>query len=278
MKHKDGFNSPLIPQKPKEFEKLLTQNISYPNIELISFPKPIDSSDLNIKHWNKIVKIIKNNYAQYDGFVILHGTDTLAYTSSLLSLVLKNLNKPIVLTGSQLPLIYENSDATTNLNNSIDFILDNDYRGVYVCFGGKNIYNGYNVYKNDINSFDGFASLQKVKFKKIKRQFNSKQLKIFKINDTKILYIHLYPNISLESWDMDKFDTIVISSYGNANMPIKLAKRLSKIDKPIILISQCKYGMIELGNYQSSKLISQKENLKVISNITTEYAIAKAYI
>ncbi|MEM9897149.1 MAG: asparaginase domain-containing protein, partial [Bacteroidota bacterium] len=84
-------------------------------ITVISFPSPIDSSNINVQDWKDLSYIIEENYAQYDGFVILHGTDTMAYTSSVLSFMLQKINKPVILTGAQMPIGSIRSDARENL-------------------------------------------------------------------------------------------------------------------------------------------------------------------
>ena len=112
-------------------------------IKSYQFDPPIDSSDMQPALWAKLVNIIDYNYQQYDGFVILHGTDTMAYTASALSFMLENLGKPVVLTGSQLPIGVLRTDGKENMINAIEFAAACDEQSrplvpeVCVCFGQK---------------------------------------------------------------------------------------------------------------------------------------------
>ena len=96
-------------------------------LEIIGFNPPIDSAEMNPKIWIKIVEIIESNYTKFDGFVILHGTDTMAYTASAVSFMLQNLNKPVVFTGSQLPIGVHRTDAKENLITSIEIAGSRSY-------------------------------------------------------------------------------------------------------------------------------------------------------
>jgi len=116
---------------PLPFEKLITYVPELEKIncklEHVAFKNPVDSSDASPEFWNDIAKVIENNYTDFDGFVILHGTDTMAYTASALSFMLENLEKPVVLTGSQLPMGTLRTDGRENLISAIEVVYFLEY-------------------------------------------------------------------------------------------------------------------------------------------------------
>ena len=119
--------------KPFNFDHLIEnvpkiKMLDY-EIDHIQFPKPIDSSDMNVQHWHAIVRSIADNYDSYDGFVVLHGTDTMAYTASALSFMLGNLHKPVIITGSQLPIGEVRTDGEENLITALQIAADRDRYG-----------------------------------------------------------------------------------------------------------------------------------------------------
>ena len=107
------------------------------NIDAITFESPIDSSDMEPHYWVKIAKMIDENYDRYNGFVVLHGTDTMAYTAAALSYMIQNSSKPIVITGSQKPINMDITDAKTNLLDSFIYAADEKSQGVVIVFDGK---------------------------------------------------------------------------------------------------------------------------------------------
>ena len=133
------------------------------NISACQFKHPLDSSDIMPEHWKQMGKIIADNYKKFDGFVILHGTDTMAYTASALSFMLQNLNKPVVLTGSQLPIGVLRTDGKENIINAVEFAAARDNNGcpivreVAVCFG-QYLYRGNRTTKCSADNFNAFVS------------------------------------------------------------------------------------------------------------------------
>jgi len=118
----------------------------------------IDSTDLGPEHWLMMAKAVQENYALYDGFIICHGTDTLAYSAAALSYLIQNADKPIILTGAQQPISNEITDAKKNLRDSVICALDPGSRGVMVVFGGH-VIAGTRAKKNKTISYDAFASV-----------------------------------------------------------------------------------------------------------------------
>ncbi|MGB3151227.1 MAG: asparaginase, partial [Maribacter sp.] len=132
-------------------------------IDTLSFEKPIDSSDMNPDHWTSIAEIIASNYEEYDGFVVLHGSDTMSYTASALSFLLENLSKAVILTGSQLPIGDLRTDAKENLITSIQIAaLQKKGKAVVQEVGlyfEYKLYRGNRTTKINAENFQAFASL-----------------------------------------------------------------------------------------------------------------------
>ena len=127
------------------------------DVQHISLENPIDSSNMNIKYWRELSSCIYNNYDRYDGFVILHGSDTMAYTASIISFMFENVNKAIILTGSQLPIGIKRSDAKENLITSIEIASSGIINEVCVYFEYQ-LFRGNRVVKVNADNFDAFKS------------------------------------------------------------------------------------------------------------------------
>ena len=152
--------------RPFDFKSIENQvpELSKIDVEIdsVSFETPIDSSDMNITHWVKMVSIIETNYNQYDGFVVLHGSDTMSYTASALSFMLKGLSKPVVLTGSQLPIGTIRTDGKENLITSIEIAAARDNNKPIVpevcIYFEYNLYRGNRTSKINSEDFEAFSS------------------------------------------------------------------------------------------------------------------------
>ena len=256
----------------------------------ITISKPIDSSNMNIDQWIELANCINKNYNQYDGFVILHGSDTMAYTASMLSFMLENISKPVILTGSQLPIGIKRTDAKENLITSIEIAASNIIKEVCVYFEYK-LYRGNRVVKINADNFDAFQSpnypiLAQAGVKiKYKNQYLSPQSSAtFNVhtkisNDVAIL--KLFPSIKKEVVIaiLNSATGIILETFGSGNATtenwfiVELEKAIKK-EKIIINISQCLFGSVNQGHYQTSKYL---EKIGVISgrDMTTEAALTK---
>lgn len=268
------------------------------NIETVSFDKPIDSSNMNPEYWVQLVEIIEENYNDYDGFVVLHGSDTMSYTASALSFMLENLAKPVILTGSQLPIGDLRTDAKENLITSIQMASLQTrnrpvIREVSLYFEYK-LYRGNRTTKINAEHFEAFESLNyphlaesgvhiKVNHEALIRPNTRKKLVVHKSLDTNIALIKLFPGISktiLESiLTTPNLKGVVIETYGAGNAStedwfVQLLKEAIKNKVHIINVTQCSGGGVNMGQYETS---SQLKNIGVISgkDITTEAAITK---
>ncbi len=268
------------------------------NIDTISFEEPIDSSNMSPKYWIQIAEIIETRYKDFDGFVVLHGSDTMSYTASALSFMLENLAKPVIFTGSQLPIGDLRTDAKENLITSIQVasLQSKDsplIKEVCLYFEYK-LYRANRTTKINAEHFEAFASLNypdlaesgvhlKVNEEHLFKPDLNKVLKIHKKLDHNIALIKLFPGIK-ESLLQSIFNTpdlkaIIIETYGSGNCTTEkwflnmLKKHILK-GIYIINITQCSGGSVMMGHYETS---NELKNIGVISgkDITTEAAISK---
>ncbi|MCU0370622.1 MAG: type I asparaginase [Bacteroidales bacterium] len=266
-------------------------------IEFHSFDPLLDSSNMDPRHWVELVTVIGDNYEKYDGFVVLHGSDTMAYTASALSFMLENLNKPVILTGSQLPLGMVRSDGRENLVTAIEIAAAREddtpvVPEVAIYFENK-LLRGNRTFKYNAEHFEAFRSgnyppLAEVGIH-IKFNHNAllrpnfKTLKAHTQLDNNICILKLFPGISPSSVEAQLgiigLKAVILETYGSGNAMtdawfLKLIRQA--IEKGIIVlnVTQCKAGSVEIGKYQTSQELGM---MGVISgyDITTESAIAK---
>ncbi|MGS2727478.1 asparaginase [Psychroserpens sp. BH13MA-6] len=268
------------------------------HIETISFEEPIDSSNMNPTYWVRMAEMIEDNYEQFDGFVVLHGSDTMSYSASATSFMFENLAKPIIFTGSQLPIGDLRTDAKENLITSIQMASLQKrgkpvIREVGLYFEYK-LYRGNRTTKINAEHFEAFESLNyphlaesgvhlKVSYEDLFRPNLRKKLVVHKNFDTNILLIKLFPGIS-ESvlaplFEMSHIKGIILETYGAGNTTteawfIALLKQVISNGVPVINVTQCSGGSVSMGQYETS---TQLKSIGLISgkDITTEAAIAK---
>ena len=268
-------------------------------IDTFSFESPIDSSDMNTKEWFFLAEVIEDRYQQYDGFVILHGSDTMSYSSSVLSFMFENLSKPIIFTGSQLPIGDLRTDAKENLITSIEIASSQDENcepiisEVCLYFEYK-LYRANRTTKVNAEHFEAFASPNclplaesgvHLKFNKqlIQKNQSTKPLLVRKQLCDDIVILKLFPgiteNVVKSVLEIENLKGVIIETFGSGNATTKswfislLAKAIAK-GVQIINVTQCAGGSVIMGKYETSiKLIE----IGVISgfDITTESAIAK---
>ena len=256
----------------------------------ISIKKPIDSSNMDTEVWIEIANIIESNYSKYDGFVILHGSDTMAYTASCFSFMLQNLAKPIILTGSQLPIGIARTDARENLITSIELACANKNPEVCIYFEYK-LMRGNRSTKINANNFEAFQSPNfpilaqagvSIDYTPINYKAIDGNLKVQKKLDSSIVVIKLFPGIQkniLEGILRQDAKAIILESFGSGNLPnedwfIDLLKEAIAKQKIIVNITQCLIGSVNHGMYETS---SSLEKIGVISgkDMTIEAATTK---
>ena len=267
-------------------------------INTISFDEPIDSSNMNTDNWVDISEIIEDNYDKFDGFVVLHGSDTMSYTASTISFMFENLTKPIIFTGSQLPIGDLRTDAKENLITSIEIASAQENGNPIiseVC-----LYFEYKLYRANrttkINSehFEAFTSPNfpplgesgvHLKFNKqlIYKPTIIKPLKVRKRLDNNVAILKIFPGITkvvIESILSSKgLKGVILETFGSGNAPtekwfIDLLKEAIKEGIQIVNVTQCVSGSVIMGHYETS---IELEKIGVISgnDITTESALAK---
>lgn len=288
--------------RPFNFKHLTKQvpELSRFNLELhsVSFKKPIDSSNMHPRVWVELVEIIEKNYTTYDGFVVLHGSDTMAYTASALSFMLENLSKPVILTGSQLPIGIIRTDGKENLITAIEIAAAKNKQGkalvpeVAVYFEYE-LYRGNRTLKYNSEHFDAFqspnypvlaeAGVQLTYNHNYIAKAATKKLSVHKNLENDIVVLNLFPGISKKITETilhtAGIKAVVLHSFGAGNAPtddwfIELLKQA--IDKGIIIynVTQCLEGRVIQGKYETS---SRLEKIGVVSgeDITLEAAITK---
>jgi len=266
-------------------------------IEFYSFDPLLDSSNMNPQHWVELVSVIEKNYEKFDGFVVLHGSDTMAYTASALSFMLENLNKPVILTGSQLPLGMIRSDGRENLVTAIEIAAARQddtpvVPEVAIYFENK-LLRGNRTFKYNAENFGAFRSgnyppLAEVGIN-IKYNYNAilkpnfKTLKAHTRLDNNITILKLFPGISAESvaaqLAVKALKAVILETYGSGNAMTDewfLEQIRQAIGRGIIVlnVTQCQTGSVEIGKYHTSQELGR---IGVISglDITTESAVAK---
>ncbi|WP_440998593.1 asparaginase [Fodinibius sp. SL11] len=249
-----------------------------------------DSSDINKKHWAKLAAFIHHRYEDYDGFVVLHGTDTMAYTASALSFALQGLDKPIILTGSQVPMSNIRSDARRNLINAIE-IATMPLPEVAICFNDF-VYRGNRATKMSIGDFDAFASPNYPPLAEIGINIDirkhvhtpSNSLDVSTNFSDQAFLLKIYPNLNPDFLNQINFrDTrsLIIEAFGSGNFPIHGRESLLPFfeqclrnDILLIITSQAAYDAVELNNYESGRKALELGALSA-KDMTTEATLTK---
>ncbi len=286
-----AFNFKKLLQKIPELKQLDCE------IETFSFEKPIDSSNMNPEKWVQIATIIEENYEEFDGFVVLHGSDTMSYSASALSFMLENLSKPVIFTGSQLPIGDLRTDAKENLITAIQ-IASLQEKGkpivqeVCLYFEYK-LYRGNRTTKINAEHFKAFTSPNYPELvesgvhlkvaKELILKSNSKKLLVHKTLEGNVAIIKIFPGLTKMVLSamiaIPNLKGIVLETYGSGNAPsdtwfIEILQQAIHKGLPVINVTQCSGGSVTMGQYETS---TQLKNIGVISgkDITTEAAITK---
>jgi L-asparaginase len=249
----------------------------------------MDSTNLQPEQWVKIADAVYTHYHDYDGFVITHGTDTLGYTASALSYMLQGLEKPVVLTGSQVPISFKKSDAKKNVSDALRFACE-DIGGVFVIFDGRVIL-GTRAVKMRTKSYDAFESINHpyvafVNDNSINYQWkpvpDAKKLSLNTNLCTDVFLMKLYPGMKPETFDClkDLYKGIIIESFGNGGLPFEGRNLLSKIkelteqDIAIVITTQCLEEGEDLLLYEVGRKVAQHPVI-LSGDMNTEAIVAK---
>jgi L-asparaginase len=266
-------------------------------IETISFENPIDSSNMNPEKWVKLATIVEENYNSFDGFVVLHGSDTMSYTASALSFMLENLAKPIIFTGSQLPIGDLRTDAKENLITAIQIasLRENGQavvQEVGLYFEYK-LYRGNRTTKINAEHFKAFTSpnypflIESGVHLKCNQELflpiNNLTLQVHKELDTNVIILKLFPGISEQVVEavlsISNLKGVVLETYGAGNAPtdewfLNVLQKAIQKGIHIVNVTQCSGGSVRMGQYETSTAL---RSIGVVSgsDMTTEAAITK---
>lgn len=291
---------------PFDFSLILSQLPTLRNLYLdltvISFNNPIDSSNIQPEHWQMIGTIIYENYQSQDGFVVLHGTDTMSFTASAISFMLPGLAKPVIFTGAQLPIAEPRSDARENLITSLEIASAKNEQGqalvpeVCVYFDYQ-LLRGNRSKKVESMHFDAFESENypslatagvKIDYNKavIHNPAGNEPLRLFTKFDAGISILKLFPGISESTvkaiLSTTGLKALILETYGSGNAPtlpwfLDLLKEKIASGLLIVNISQCPGGMVVQGKYETSKVLAE---IGVVSgaDMTLEAAVTKLMV
>ena len=292
--------------RPFDFSQILAEvpelrKFAY-KIDSFTFDPLIDSSDVEPSNWNTLVRIIEEKYDEYDGFVILHGTDTMAYSASALSFMIEGLTKPVIFTGSQLPIGVPRTDGKENLISAVEIAAAKDDEGhalvpeVCICFDNV-LMRGNRTTKINSSNFRAFRSenLPPLAEAGISIRYNNdliikpsdwNERPIFhKHIDTRVSILKIHPGITpqvvkdiLCSKDSR---AVIIETYGAGNAPSKgwfidLVKEASQMGKVLLNVTQCKLGSVDMDIYATGKCLKEAGVLSGYDS-TTEGALAKLF-
>ena len=250
----------------------------------------IDSTDVRPSEWMLIASAIKENYDKYDGFVVCHGTDTLAYTAAALSYMIRHSVKPIVVTGAQKPINAADTDARRNLRDSVAIAANDDSHRVVIVFDGK-VIAGTRAKKERSKSFDAFSSInfpnlavvQDGKIHRYIKDFDlSKPTKWSELMSDKIFILKMTPGMNEDvlRYLFDKYECIIVESFGLGGIPNYLKdefkKQVSAHDTLVIVATQVVQEGSDMGIYQVGHEVKEDLGLLETYDMTLESAYAKA--
>jgi len=252
----------------------------------------IDSTNMTPERWKKIVKAIEDNYEYYDGFVICHGTDTLAYTAAALSYMIQDSEKPIVITGSQKPINMDVTDAKTNLLDSFIYAADEESRNISIVFDGKVIC-GTRAKKERAKSYNAFSSINfpylaviqdGMLIRYIKETPSDKPVKFYYEMSDRICLLKLFPGIKSDvlSYIFENYDVIVLESFGVGGIPETLMEtfyiemeRFNDADKLVVMTTQVANEGSNMTVYEVGRKVKQDFHMIEAYDMTLEATITK---
>jgi L-asparaginase len=287
--------------QPLEFEymsKLIPElNECDYELDYISFDPTVDSSNMDPALWVTLANLIEAHYEAFDGFVVLHGSDTMSYSASALSFMLENLNKPVIFTGSQLPLGVNRTDGKENFITSVEIAShheDDTPLVPEVCIYFENqLYRANRTFKYNAENFDAFRSVNypvladvgvyiKYNHNAIRKP-NFKNLKVHKELDTSLTILKLFPGIPDKVvrgiLGIGGLKAVVLETYGTGNTHtdesfISIVREAIEGGLFILNITQCKGGAVEHGKYQASVPLSEAGVVSGL-DLTLEAAVTK---
>lgn len=282
----------------EEFPSLKRLNV---DIEVYTIKPPIDSSNVSVENWVDMARIIRDNYARYDGFVILHGTDTMSYSASALSFMLENLAKPVIFTGSQIPIGILRTDGRENLITAIEIAGARNEEGnpivpeVALYFQNR-LFRGNRTTKFSAEALNAFASFNYSALADVgvNIQYNtsyiapyapdfSDEFRISEAMSNDIVVVKLFPGIRPEALRSMVLETgargVVLETYGAGNAPtsewfVDIIKEATSRGIVVVNVSQCKDGAVQMHLYETG-LTMQEAGVVSGHDMTIEAAVTK---
>jgi len=278
------------------FEKMPEMKLMECEVFVHPFAKPLDSSDMGPEEWRMIANLVYDNYNEYDGFLVLHGTDTMSYTASALSFMLRGLTKPVILTGSQLPIGDLRTDAKENLLTSLYYasLYENDeavIQEVAIYFEYK-LLRGNRTLKYSAEYFDAYASPNypilgqsgvhlKIERDNLFRPDPDVKFHVDPHISEDVLFWRIFPGMKLNHFqEIPKMKVLILQVFGSGTIfssekTVKILQKIRDNGTEIVVVSQCISGGISFGKYENSNIFSR---IGAISgrDITAESAITKA--
>ena len=284
-----GYLGPLLASLPE------LSSPEAPDWELVEMDPLLDSSNIAVDQWQDIGRAIFSRYADYDGFVVLHGTDTMAYTASALSFSLENLDKPVVLTGSQIPFCRLRSDGRDNLVASLLFAAEGRAREVCLYFGGK-LLRGNRAVKRSAGGFAAFSSpnYPPLALAGVDIRYDEAALRrpapygppaLAQLRQIPIGVLKVFPGIQFDLFEplvTSRLRGIVLEGFGAGNVPDRdgalppLIRKACCNGAVLTVCSQCFEGAAQLGAYAASAALAEAGAVSG-GDMTTEAAVAKLY-
>jgi L-asparaginase len=253
----------------------------------------LDSSDISPSHWENLANTIKNNYLKYDGFVVIHGTDTMSYSATALSFIMGTTEKPVIFTGSQRPLFKIRSDARENFINAVEFSTL-DIPEVAVSFGSEL----FRANRSKKTSIDNYRAFRSYNFPPIARVgvglelrtslFRKKKEPKWRFGfDSNILFLKIFPGLNAEflrpvltGGERANIKGLILQGFGSGNLPgfdkiwASLIRDLSKKNIPVIITSQCNQGAVDLQAYENGRLALESGAI-ACGDITSDACVVK---
>jgi len=289
----DGYESRLghIRTVLNEIEELRSEKM--PLYDLYEYQPLLNSAEISIKEWVKLAEDIRDKYEEYDGFLIIHGADTMAYTASALSFMLSGLSKPVILTGALIPLSEIRNDARDNLVTGL--LLAGNYDIPEVCiYFGKKLMRGNRAVKVNALDFEAFASPNYPQLADIDVEINlhekyireaGKSLSLFGLEEHQIVVVKIFPGIQNQIFECmmkSSIKAVVIEAFGTGVMPensgtihklLEVAKEKGMI---VVVCTQCLKGSVVMGEYEATKGLVKAGAVSGF-DMTTEAVVTKLY-
>lgn len=288
-KRSDAGLKPLI--TPEEILSYVPDSKEYCEIDSLQVLN-IDSTNMQPCHWLAIARAIEDNYSRYDGFVITHGTDTMAYTAAALSYLIQSSPKPVVITGAQKPIDMENTDARTNLADSLRFASCDRAHGVNIVFDGK-VIAGTRGKKERTKSYNAFSSINFPYIAAIQEEHilfylddkqEDTQVKFYYDMNSRVVLLKLIPALdaALLDYMAEHYDAVIIESFGVGGLPsydsgdyYRAVARWTSLGKTVVMTTQVTNEGSNMSVYEVGKNIKQEFGLLESYDMTMEATVTK---